>query len=114
MNPDSPKTPREEMEAWLTALLLGELSEGEAAAVRELMKHDAELAKLHDRLQQSILLVRETVPQMEAPAVEPLRLSEEKRQRLLTAFKIPPLKKEHQKPKRKVHFTLIELLVVVA
>src|ERR1041384_8451399 len=113
MNSDSPKTPREEMEAWLTALLLGELSEGEAAAVRELMKHDAELAKLHDRLQQSIALVRETVPHMEAPTAEPLKLSDEKRQRLLTAFKIPPLKKEDQKPRRSVSSTLLALAAVM-
>src|ERR1051325_6408615 len=114
MNSDSPKTPREEMEAWLTALLLAELSEGEAAAVRELMKHDAELAKLHDRLQHSISLVRETVPQMEAPSAEALKLSEEKRQRLLTAFKIPPLKKEHQKPKPRFQIRVLEVLAVVA
>ena len=114
MNSDSPKTPREEMEAWLTSLLLGELSEGEAAAVRELMKHDAELAKLHDRLKESISLVRETVPQMEAPPAEPLKLSAEKRQRLLTAFKIPPLKKEHQKPKPFLQFKPLEVFAVVA
>jgi anti-sigma factor RsiW len=41
------------METWLTSLLLGELSEGEAAAVRALMAHDPELAKLHDRLKES-------------------------------------------------------------
>ena len=59
MNPENSKTPREEMETWLTALLLGELSAGEAAAVRELIKHDSELAKLHERLQKAIALVRE-------------------------------------------------------
>jgi len=115
MNTDCPKTPREEMEAWLTALLLGELSEGEAAAVRALMAHDPELAKLHDRLRQAVALVRETVPQMETPPVpaEPPTLSEKRRQRLLTRFKIPPLKIEDRKPKQRFQFRLIELLVVL-
>ncbi len=112
MNPDAPKTPREEMEAWLTALLLGELSAGEAAAVRELMKHDAELAGLHERLRQSIALLREAVPHVEppSPSAEPLRLSEERRKKLLAAFAIPPLKPATAKPRRQVRFRLIEVL----
>ena len=115
MNPDAPKTPREEMEAWLTSLLLGELSEGEAAAVRELMKHDPELARLHDRLKQSIALLREAEPKTgvnPAPA-EPLKLSEERRQRLLTAFKIPPLKPADRKPRARLQLRAVELLAVV-
>jgi len=83
MNSDSPKTPREEMEAWLTALLLGELSEGEAAAVRALMAHDSELTKLHDRLKETIALVREAAPtEAEVPATpaETFKFSEERRQ----------------------------------
>ena len=112
MNPDPPKNPREEMEAWLTSLLLGELSAGEAAAVRELMKHDAELAGLHDRLRQSIALLREAVPHVEppSPSAEPLRLSEERRKKLLAAFAIPPLKPAAAKPRRQVRFRLIEVL----
>ena len=46
MNSDKPKTPREELEASLTALLLGELPAEKAAALRELMAKDAELVKL--------------------------------------------------------------------
>jgi len=113
MNSDSPKTPREEMEAWLTALLLGELSAGEAAAVRELMAHDPELAQLHARLQQAIVLVREAMPEMASPpaAADRLQLSDERRQRLLTSFKIPPLKKQDQKPR---HSLTSSLLVVAA
>lgn len=114
MNADSPKTPREEMEAWLTSLLLSELSEGEAAAVRELMKHDPELAKLHDRLQQSIALLREAEPKTSeqiAPS-EPLRLSDERRKQLLTAFKIPPLKLVDRKPKRRLPISFLEILAI--
>ena len=50
MNPDSPRPPREELEARLTALLLGELPDEEAAALRELIAKDAQLAELHERL----------------------------------------------------------------
>jgi len=117
MNPDSPRTPREEMETWLTALLLGELSEGEAAAVRELIKHDPELAKLHEQLQQTIVLVRDAAPEIETKSdAQPLKLSEERRQRLLASFTIPPLEPEHR-PKAtgwRFRITLIEVLVVVA
>ena len=104
------------MEAWLTSLLLGELSEGEAAAVRELIQHDPELAKLHNRLRQSIALLREAEPKTSeqiAPS-EPLRLSDERRKRLLTAFKIPPLKPADRKPKRKLPFSVVEILAVAA
>jgi Mg-chelatase subunit ChlD/anti-sigma factor RsiW len=114
MNPENFKTPREEMESWLTSYLLGELSEGEAAAVRELIAHDAEFAKLHDRLKAAIVLVREAAP-AEAPPAETLKLAEDRRQRLLASFKIPPLKKSDVKlksPQRRL--ALVELLVVVA
>lgn len=93
MNPDSPQTPREELEARLTALLLGELSTDEAAAVRRALAQDAELAKLHDRLQATIGLVRETVTTQTERAAEqlPLKLSDERREKLLAHFKTVPL-----------------------
>src|ERR1051325_6203736 len=114
MNSDTPKTPRKEMEAWLASVLLGELSAGEAAAVRELMNHDQELAQLHDRLQRAIGLVREAMPEMAAPpaAAEPLQLSPERRQRLLTSFKIPPLKPVDLKPKTKYQSALVAVVAV--
>ena len=40
MNPDMPKPSREEVEVRLTALLLGEMSAEEAAALRELIAKD--------------------------------------------------------------------------
>ncbi len=91
MNPDSPKTPREEMETWLTSLLLGELSAGEAAAVRELIKHDPALAKLHDELKAAIHLVREATTNVTEPAPatpDQPRLSVERREKLLAQFKV--------------------------
>jgi autotransporter-associated beta strand protein len=89
MNPELPKSPREELELRVTALLLGELSEAEAAEVRAVLEQDAELRKLHDDLKKTIHLVREVEaaePAATAPA-EPLRLSAERRERLLAHFK---------------------------
>lgn len=90
MNPESPQTPREKLEARLTALLLGELSAEEAAATRDAIAHDAELSQLHERLKQTIGLVRETVasPAGELAAKpEELRLSATRREKLMEHFK---------------------------
>jgi Mg-chelatase subunit ChlD len=91
MNPDTPQTPREELEVRLTALLMGELSETEAAEVRAQMAADPELAALHASLQQAVKLLREaSVIQEPAPQPLPAQLSAERRQRLLTHFKSSP------------------------
>ena len=90
MNPDSPQTPREELEARLTALLLGELPDEDAAALREAIAHDPELAALQARLKQAVDLVRETAAHPLGATVgppAPLRLSEERREKLLAHFK---------------------------
>src|SRR5919108_4386439 len=95
MNTDDPKTPREELEASLTALLLGELSTEEAAALRQNLDQDAELARLYERLKQTIDLVRETAASpFEQPTAQPvpLRLSDARRRRLLQQFKLIALK----------------------
>src|SRR2546423_1935466 len=60
MTPDVPNNPRAELEARLTALLLGELPADEAAALRERIAHDAELAKLYAQLEHTIELFRAT------------------------------------------------------
>ena len=95
MNPDSPQSPRDELEARLTALLLGELPADEAAALRETIAQDAELARLHDRLKLALELVRETIhsPELAAQAKpEPVTLAPERRDPLLALFKQPALK----------------------
>jgi type II secretory pathway pseudopilin PulG len=115
MNPEL--TPREELELRITALLLGELSEPEAAAVRAEMAKDTELQKLHDDLQQTIFLVREASMAADAASTEqaePLKLSEERRAQLRAAFIIPPLKPEHVKPRARLKLTLIEVCVALA
>lgn len=99
MNSDAPKSLREELEARLCALLLGELPADEAALLREILAHDAELAKLHDRLKQTIDLVRETArSEVDTATQEVLQLSEERRRRLTAAFLIPPFQPEGVKP----------------
>ncbi len=89
MNPEIPPNPRAELEARLTAYLLGELPAHEAAALRQALDDDAELAKLCDRLKPAIKLVREAAApaQPGAAPAEPLKLSEDRRQKLLAHFK---------------------------
>jgi Mg-chelatase subunit ChlD/type II secretory pathway pseudopilin PulG len=117
MNPELSQTPREELELRLTALLLGELSADEAAAVREALAKDPELTKLHDDLKQTIRLVREAtasaVDAASSTTAQP-RISEARRKKLLTAFAIPPLKESDRKPKPLFQMRLIEVLAVVA
>jgi len=114
MNSDKPRTPRQELEASLTALLLGELPAEKAAALRELMAKDAELAKLHGRLEQAIGLVKETAASSEEETVAgpTLKMSGKKREQLLAHFKtVAP--KEFAKQKRK-HPNLVEIAAMVA
>ena len=90
MNPEMPLKPQDESEAQLTALLLGELPHDKAAALHQKLAEDAELAKLYERLKQTINLVRETLA---TPAAQtagqptPLKLSDQRRQKLLQHFK---------------------------
>src|SRR6266850_2241034 len=81
MNQDSPRNLREELEARLTTLLLGELPDDEAAMLRAAIERDAGLAGVYERLKHTIDLVRETaVSPMEEKGAQltPLRLSEER------------------------------------
>ena len=89
-------TPRDELEARLTALLLGELPADEAAALCQQLEEDADLRLLHDRLAQTIGLVRKAA--IVAPDLDPLaspdapRLSAERREKLLASFKVVPIR----------------------
>ena len=117
MNPELPQNLREEMESRVTALLLGELSVEEAAAVREAVAKDPELAKLHDDLEATVQLVRSAATQeVESIAIEaaPPKLSEARRKKLLSAFVIPPLKSKDRKPKPVFRLGLVELAAVLA
>ena len=95
MNPFSNNPPgQDDPELRITALLLGELSETAAAALREDISGSAALQKLHDELARTVGLVREArgaADEKTGPAAEPLTLSSEKRNRLFAAFKTVPL-----------------------
>ena len=117
MNPEFPSNPREELELRVTSLLLGELSEAEAASVRAAIAKDPELQKLHDDLKQTIHLVREatvSVNDSTPEQTESLKLSEERRKSLIAAFVIPPLKPEHVRQTARFRVRLIEVFVAVA
>ena len=83
----NPQSPREEIEIRITALLMGELSPDEAAALHTRIAADAELTALHARLGRALGLLREAcaIPEQPAPPV-PARLSDERRERLLAHF----------------------------
>ena len=90
MNPELPKDERTALESSLTALLLGELTHEQAAALHQKLAQDAELAKLYERLKHTINLVRETVASPAAQTADhptPLKLSDQRRQKLLQHFK---------------------------
>ncbi len=88
MNPDLPKTPKLDLEERLTALLLGELTEVEATALRDWVATNPEAGRAMERLQQVVTLLREaqSAKAGEAPA-ETLRLSDSRRGALLQQFK---------------------------
>lgn len=116
MNPEKPS--REEIEAKLTALLLGELPAEEAQLLRWAISQDAALAQLHERLKLTVGFVREVAahPADATPAqTTPLKLSGEKREKLLAHFKtvrpiifLPPLP-----PKRRQFISLLEIAAVL-
>src|ERR1700720_2287615 len=116
MNHETPQSPREELETKLTALLLGELPDKEAAALRAIMEHDAGLAKLYEQLSRTIALLRETAvtseQQIAAPPA-PLKLSDQRREKLLQHFKtVAP--KEFERPRRSPMVRLLEWGVAAA
>jgi Mg-chelatase subunit ChlD len=116
MTPELPPNPRAELEAKVTAWLLGELSADEAASVREMVERDAELGRLRDRLSLTLKLLRETLatPVGETPAQPaPLKLSPERREKLLASFKtIAPV--EFAQPRRWKMSWLIPLAAAAA
>jgi len=82
---------RKQIEARITALLLGELPADEAELLRFTISQDTELQKLHDELASTIVLVRDVVkaPAAASEKSEPLKLSADRREKLLATFKQP-------------------------
>jgi Mg-chelatase subunit ChlD/type II secretory pathway pseudopilin PulG len=90
MNSDQPS--REQIEARITALLLGELPTDEATLLRYTIAQDPGLQKLHDELAATMVLVREVEKKpADGPADNrpPLQLPADRRQKLLAHFKTP-------------------------
>jgi Mg-chelatase subunit ChlD/type II secretory pathway pseudopilin PulG len=116
MNPDKPS--RDEIEVKLTALLLGELPDEEARLLRWTISQDAALKNLHDELAATIVLVREAEKNPAAPGGKeiPLKLSDERREKLLAHFQTPrrPAAKELFWLKRIEVPQLVTVLAVVA
>lgn len=117
MNPDLPETPHDEMEQRLTALLLGELSAEETAALHRAMEQDGELAKLFARLHHTVGLVREAVATPSEPVaaaqIVPAKLSATRREKLLAHFKTVAPKEFVPEPWRS-RIRLLELAAIMA
>ena len=95
MSIETPELPddnsREAIEARLTALLLGELSAEEAATLRSVVAQDSALAELEARLARTIGLIGEaagSLTEETTPPAEPLKLSSDRREKLLESFKV--------------------------
>ncbi len=113
MKPELPPMNREALEAKVTALLLGELPEGEAALMRELIARDAELAKFHAQLGLTLGLLRETVATPEPAPAAPMKFGEDRREKLLAQFKtVAP--KEFDKPPHWLNSRLVPLAATAA
>ena len=88
----------------------------QAAALHQKLAQDAELAKLYERLKQTINLVRETVASPAAQTADqptPLKLSDERRQKLLQHFKtVAP--KEFAPPRRRAMPWLVPVGIAAA
>src|SRR5438093_7550129 len=108
MNSDFP-TPREELEAKVTALLLGELPADEAFALGRTIERDAELAQLYSRLEQTIGLVRQAAARpadQDAAQTASLKLSDSRREKLFAHFKtVTP--KEFAEPRKPAFSRLV-------
>ena len=101
MNSDSPHNLRAELETRITALLLDELNADDADLLRKLIDHDVELKKLHDQLQRTIELVKESAVEMpEKTPAAPLKLSDERRQKLLAHFKTVKLPRVEERSRK--------------
>ena len=116
MTPDSPKPPREELEAQLTAFILGELPADQAFALGQAIEKDPELATLYARLLKTVELVRETAAnpaEQSSPAPMPLKMSGERREKLLAQFKtVEP--KEFAEPHRSLKSLVLPIAAAAA
>ncbi len=116
MNPDFPQNPRDELEASLTALILGELPADQAFTLGRAIERDAELSKLYERLKRTIELVRQTAASPTEELVSqsaPLKMGDQRRQQLLAHFKTVAPKQFAAPPRRRTRW-LVPLAAAAA
>jgi Mg-chelatase subunit ChlD len=116
VNPELPPEQLAEYEARLTAYLLGELPAHKAAALRQELEENAELAKLYDRLKPAIKLVEAAsrAAQAEAAPAAPLKLSADRREKLLAQFKtIAPKEFAEPSAPQKINWMLLAACAVI-
>ncbi|MCX8155316.1 MAG: von Willebrand factor type A domain-containing protein [Verrucomicrobiae bacterium] len=96
MNPVPPSDPRQDMEARIVALLLGEASPFEEAQLLQAIRRDPELAAFYRDMQKTVGLLREVaqphaqgIKESTAPAPAP-KLSPARRAALLAALETSP------------------------
>jgi len=120
MNPEEPSPPTPDLEQRLISLLLGELPEAEAAALRQEAQRDANAGILLCRLQSVVGLLREAhlPPDVDPTSIQtPLRLKDSRRQVLLQHFKtVKPTvfnRPVRRKPKHLVVAAMAALFVLL-
>jgi len=132
MTPEFPTDPRQALEVSLTAWLLGELPPDQAEFLQKAIAQDPELARQHERLKQTIGLVRQVTvaPAGQSPAKQAeqasaaasaqpatpapaLKLSDERREELLARFKMVRPKEFARKPERRMHWLVPVAAAVV-
>ena len=91
MNPELPTDANEALEPNLTTLLLGELPEAQAEELRRAIERSPTLTKEYEQLKATIGLIRQaeelSSPTATSEGAAPDRLSAERREQLLQAFK---------------------------
>ena len=77
---------RDQVEARLVAMMLGEASAFDEEQLRELLKKDSELAKFHAEMKQSIPLLKDALAAEEKHPVKKVQLSGKRRRVLKQTF----------------------------
>lgn len=104
---------RDELEERVIALLLGELDSDEVRALEEQLASDAELRAFRDRMQITLGLVRAAshTPDLEKEPV-PQQLSDERREALLSTFKVTPMPRKEPKKFSWITVAAVAALIV--
>ena len=119
MNPESP-TSHPELEARITALLLGELPPEEAVDLEQVIAADPRLGEIRQKIETVLPLVRKATLESRQPSLSatPLKLSGARRDDLLAQFKTVKPKEFASKPRREsiwlVGFSIAATVLILA